>query len=72
MWFTIPSVSDIMASTTPIISSMLTSIWFIVFFALAISVAVLAALFVKRKIGGGLKAVLGGGRRRGRGRRGRR
>jgi len=67
-WFSIPSITDIVATTTPIIALMLTSLLPIIYFALAILIAVGAALFIRKKIGGGIRSVLGG-RRRGRGRR---
>lgn len=71
MWFTIPSITDIVASTSPTIGLMLTSILPIIWFVLAISIAVMAGIFLRKKIGGGISKVLVSGRR-GRSRRGRR
>lgn len=62
---TAPSASNILSSTTAYSATLFTDFLDVVWIAVGVTVAVLAALYVKRVVSGGASRLLGGRRKRG-------
>jgi len=61
---TLPDASTILASTTAYSGTLFTEFMPLMYLAIGVLVAVLAVLWVKRSVAGGVSKLFGGGRRK--------